>query len=151
MKELKKRFKSFWKDVSGSESLEFLSSFALLLLVVVSLISVLAYAYRVNELNYAARRVVRSIEVTGMYDEAGTESMLEGLLPNTHDLNVQVTKNGATLIGAGNKIQLRETFSVTLQGTYPVQIFSGFDREALEIPIAASVHGMSEVYWKELS
>lgn len=150
MKKLFHRFKSFRDDQNGSESLEFLSTFVLLLLVVVSLISVLAYAYRVNELNYVARRAVRSIEVSGIYNQTNTEALVHNMLPTTQGLEVNVRKGDTVLSGDNNVIQLRETFSVTIKGYYTMQFFSAFDSSYIRIPIAASVIGMSEVFNKDV-
>jgi len=143
------RIRYSWQDRKGSEAAAFISTLALSLLVVVSLLSVLAYAYRVNELNYANRRAVRSIEVTGIYDQAETQALVKDLLPHMTSITVTVRdEDGNVLTGANNKIQLRDTFSVALESTYTLQFFSAFDRGNIEIPIASSTQGMSEVYWK---
>jgi hypothetical protein len=82
--------------------------------------------------SYMCRRVVRSIEITGVYDETETRDLVNSMASSgMEDIDVQVD----AVYFSGRKIQLRQSFSVTL----PI---------VLTLPITVKVAGMSEVFWK---
>jgi hypothetical protein len=50
---------------------------------------------------------------------------------------------------SGRKIQLRQSFSVTLTASYKITILElGENPIVLTLPITVKVAGMSEVFWK---
>ena len=51
---------------------------------------------------------------------------------------------------SGRKIQLRQTFSVTLTASYKITILElGANPIVMNLPIRVKVAGMSEVFWKQ--
>ena len=101
-------------------------------------------------LNYAARRVTRAIEISGQVS-TGTYTLFNEMKANTNigpgaTMNVSATYFNA----AQRKIQLRDTFTVTLRSSYRINVFTptngppvGFD-----IPLVVRLTGMSEKFWK---
>jgi len=104
------------------------------------------YIMQYYKASYVCRRVVRSIEISGLYDEAETRSLISSLSnSDMEDINVQVD----AVYYSGNKIQLRQTFTVTLRGSYRIAILTlGGSPVSLDLPIKVKATGMSEVYWK---
>ena len=104
-------------------------------------------------LNYAARRVTRDIEISGQVS-TGTYTLFNEMKTNTNigpgaTMNVSATYFNA----AQRKIQLRDTFTVTLRSSYRINVFTptngppvGFD-----IPLVVRLTGMSEKFWKNFS
>jgi hypothetical protein len=89
---------------------------------------------------------VRSIEITGVYGETETRSLIDRLAGSgLEDIDVQVD----AAYFSGKKIQLRQTFSVTLSATYEITILElGGTPVVIDLPIKVKVSGMSEVFWK---
>lgn len=158
MKAIQKKLKKTAADRSGSESIEFLGTLVPLLLIVLSLICIFAYIYRVSTLNYICRRAVRSIEITGTYNPTETQTLVDRLkAKNAAPVEVKVTDaSGTSLNGANCKIQLRNTFTVTLVSSYTPLFFGPGGTSKYSswnngtIPITTSVSGMSEVFFKDL-
>lgn len=101
-------------------------------------------------LNYAARRVVREIEISGQVS-ADTRELFEDFKAETN------IGDGATMVvsamyfdAAAKKIQLRDTFTVTCRTNYRIDVFAPFDGApvGLNIPITVQLTGMSEKFWK---
>ncbi len=103
---------------------------------------------RYLNLNYAARRVVREIEISGqvssetytLFNKLGTETNI-GESPS---MSIEASYYKA------KKIQLRNTFTVTLKSSYRVNIFTPLDGKPVgfDIPLAVRLTGMSEKFWK---
>ena len=141
-----KKLRSLLREKKGDEAVSFLMTTAMLVLIFAVLVSGMIYIMQYYDASYMCRRVVRSIEITGVYDEAETRNLVEQMkssdLENT---NVQVD----AVYYSGRKIQLRQTFSVTLTGSYRITILTlGENPIALDLPITVKVAGMSEVYWR---
>ena len=101
-------------------------------------------------LNYAARRVVREIEISGKVS-AETYSLYENLkertnIPDTASMSV----NAAYFSAADKKIQLRNTFTVTCSTSYRINVFTpqGGSPIGFDIPLRVRLTGMSEKFWK---
>ena len=118
----------------------------MLVFVFVTLISAMIYIMHYYDASYICRRVVRSIEITGVYDETETRSIVNDMTGSSlEDINVQVD----AVYFSGRKIQLRQTFSVTLTVGYKITILElGENPITVDLPIRVKVKGMSEVYWK---
>jgi hypothetical protein len=131
----------------GDEAVSFLLTTAMLVLIFATLVSVMIYIMQYYNASFICRRVVRSIEVAGKYDEAETKSILNNTA-NADLENVDVRVE-AVYFG-GNKIQLRQTFNVTLTASYKITILElGKNPIEVDLPIKVKVAGMSEVYWKQ--
>lgn len=130
----------------GSSAVEFIFTSAVLILVFAVLVSALIYVTAFFNAAYIARRVVRNIEVTGQYDAAGAYGIAEEMGGDVfEDLRLDVSAS----YFQGQKIQLRDHFTLGMQAYYtvPVLRFGGSDLE-LKLPVRVRLQGMSEVYWK---
>lgn len=140
------KIRSLLRQKEGDEAVSFLLTTAMLVLIFVTLISAMIYIMQYYNASYLCRRVVRSIEITGVYDEAETHNIIDQMKnSDMEDIDVQV--NAAYF--SGRKIQLRQTFSVTLTASYKITILElGANPIVMNLPIRVKVAGMSEVYWK---
>lgn len=130
----------------GSSAVEFIMTAAMLILTFAVLISALIYVTQYYNASYICRRVVRTIEVTGEYDERTVNSLANELGGRAmDDLAVQVEAH----YFRDRKIQLRDEFRVTLQANYTIPIlqFGGRSVE-VRLPITIRLSGRSEVFWK---
>ena len=101
-------------------------------------------------LNYAARRVVREIEISGQVTAATTN------LFNTLNTNLNMGEGAAMTVSASyydvasRKIQLRDTFTVSCASSYRINVFTPIDGTPVgfNIPLRVNLTGMSEKYWK---
>ena len=141
-----KRLRCLLREKKGDEAVSFLMTTAMLVLIFAVLVSAMIYIMQYYNASYMCRRVVRSIEITGVYDEAETRSLISSLAgSDMEDIQIQVD----AVYYSGRKIQLRQTFSVTLTGIYRITILTlGGNPVALDLPIKVKVAGMSEVYWR---
>ena len=141
-----KRLRCLLREKKGDEAVSFLMTTAMLVLIFAVLVSAMIYIMQYYNASYMCRRVVRSIEITGVYDETETRDIIDRMKnSDLEDLDVQVD---ATYF-SGKKIQLRQTFSVTLTASYKITILElGENPIVMNLPIRVKVAGMSEVYWK---
>ena len=105
---------------------------------------------RYLNLNYAARRVVREIEISGKVS-SDTNTLFNKLCTETNMGDSPSMSVDASYYKASEKkIQLRNTFTVTLKSSYRVNIFTPLDGKPVgfDIPLAVRLTGMSEKYWK---
>ena len=101
-------------------------------------------------LNYAARRVVREIEISGRVSSE-TTALFNELKDNMNMGDSPSMSVSATYFSAAErKIQLRDTFTVTLQSNYRINVFTPLDRSSVgfNIPLSVNLTGMSERFWK---
>ena len=153
LKKLKDRVSSFWKDESGSETIEFLFSSASLFGMIVVAFVIFSYAVELNLVNTTVKSITRNVEVTGRYNPTtmntnfktylGTNS---SLVYGTEPIQIYDISNQLP----GNKIQLKGTFKVTGKVTYRIPLVHpfGYNGFNVDLPIQATVTGMSEVYWR---
>jgi hypothetical protein len=141
-----KRLRCLLREKKGDGAVSFLMTTAMLVLIFAVLVSAMIYIMQYYNASYMCRRVVRSIEITGVYDEAETRNIVAQMQSaDLENVNVQVD----AVYYSGRKIQLRQTFSVTLTGSYRITILTlAGNPVALDLPIKVKVAGMSEVYWK---
>jgi len=130
----------------GDEAVSFLMTTAMLVLIFAVLVSAMVYIMQYYNASYLCRRVVRSIEITGVYDEAETKNIVDKMKnSDMEDIGVQVD----AVYFSGNKIQLRQTFNVILTSSYKITLLElGKNPVSMNLPIRVKVAGMSEVYWK---
>ena len=141
-----RRLRCLLREKKGDEAVSFLMTTAMLVLIFAVLVSGLIYIMQYYNASYLCRRVVRSIEISGLYDETETADMVAGISnSDMEDINVQVD----AVYYSDNKIQLRQTFNVTLTGSYRITILTlGENPITVDLPIRVKVAGMSEVYWR---
>ena len=140
------RIRSLLRQKKGDEAVSFLLTTAMLVFIFATLVSGMIYIMQYYNASYMCRRVVRSIEISGQYDEAETKNIVDQIKSSDlEDIGVQVD----AVYFSGKKIQLRQTFSVTLTTSYRITILElGENPIVLDLPIKVKVAGMSEVYWK---
>ena len=140
------KIRSLLRQKKGDEAVSFLLTTAMFVLIFVTLISAMIYIMQYYDASYLCRRVVRSIEITGVYDETETRDIIDRMKnSDLEDIDVQVD----AAYFSGKKIQLRQTFSVTLTASYKITILElGENPIVMNLPIRVKVAGMSEVYWK---
>lgn len=131
----------------GDEAVSFLMTTAMLVLIFAVLVSAMVYIMQYYNASYICRRVVRNIEITGVYDETETKNIVDQMKnSDLKDIGVQVD----AAYFSGRKIQLRQTFNVTLTSSYRITILElGKNPITMNLPIRVKVAGMSEVYWKQ--
>ncbi|MBE6905122.1 MAG: DUF4320 family protein [Ruminococcaceae bacterium] len=141
------KIRSLLRQKKGDEAVSFLLTTAMLVLIFVTLISAMIYIMQYYDASYLCRRVVRSIEITGVYDETKTSDIINQMKnSDMEDIDVQVD----AAYFSGKKIQLRQTFSVTLTASYRITILElGENPIVMNLPIHVKVAGMSEVFWKQ--
>ena len=139
------KIRGLLRQKKGDEAVSFLLTTAMLVLIFVTLISAMIYIMQYYDASYLCRRVVRSIEITGVYDETETRDIIDRMKnSDLEDIDVQVD----AAYFSGKKIQLRQTFSVTLTASYKITILElGENPIVMNLPIRVKVAGMSEVYW----
>lgn len=141
------KIRGLLRQKKGDEAVSFLLTTAMLVLIFVTLISAMIYIMQYYDASYLCRRVVRSIEITGVYDETETRDIINQMKNSElEDIDVQVD----AAYFSGKKIQLRQTFSVTLTASYKITILElGENPIVMNLPIRVKVAGMSEVFWKQ--
>jgi hypothetical protein len=141
-----KKIRYLLREKKGDEAVTFLMTTAMLILIFAVLVSAMIYIMQYYNASYMCRRVVRSIEISGLYDETETADMIAGMSnSDIENINVQVD----AVYYSGNKIQLRQAFSVTLTSSYRITILTlGNNPITVDLPIRVKVAGMSEVYWR---
>lgn len=141
------KLKEKLKDKRGSEAVTFLLTTTMMLFIFVTLLYSMIYIVEAYNVNYMCRRVVRSIEVAGKYEEATINAWLENEVGDR--LEYIYIDVDADYINTSNAIQLRDEFTVYLEGSYKVTIAQiGMTSVDFYLPIKSQVSGMSEVYWK---
>ena len=142
----KMNFGGYLRERKGNSAVEFIFTTAMLILIFAVLVSALVYVTQFYSASYIARRVVRTIEITGEYDEQAIRTLADGLGGTAlEDLNITVD---ATYF-KDRKIQLRDEFTVHLDAVNRINILvMGDDPVSLDLPIEIDLSGRSEVYWK---
>lgn len=100
--------------------------------------------------NYTARRVTREIEISGRVS-SDTYALFNEMKMNTNIGDTATMSVSATYFDAvQKKIQLRETFTVTVNSSYRINIFTptGGTPVGFDIPLVVRLTGMSEKFWK---
>lgn len=101
-------------------------------------------------LNYAARRVVREIEISGKVS-TDTYNLFNNMKTNTNiGDSASMSVSASYFDVTSRKIQLRDTFTVTCRSSYRINVFTpvGGTPVGFDIPLKISLTGMSEKFWK---
>ena len=89
-----KRLRCLLREKKGDEAVSFLLTTAMLVLIFAVLVSAMVYIVQYYNASYMCRRVVRSIEITGVYDEAETQNMVAQMESSgLESVNVQDRKS----------------------------------------------------------
>jgi len=140
------RLRNILRRKDGDAAVEFIMTTAMLIFVFAVLVSALVYITQYYNASFITRRVVRTIEVTGKYDEATVLALVDDLGGDAlTDLDLTVDATYFT----DNKIQLLDEFRVNLQAGYRIAVFQMGDRPIyVDLPIKVGLSGRSEVFWK---
>jgi len=138
--------RGYLRGKKGSSAVEFIMTVAMLILIFSVLVSALVYVTQFYSASYICRRVVRTIEVTGEYNEQDIRDLADELGGTAlEDLDITVD---ATYF-SGRKIQLRDEFTVHLEAVHRIDILMmGDDPVSIDLPINIDLSGRSEVFWK---
>jgi len=131
----------------GSSYFDLMIKTLVVITLMVTVVSFLSVFTTYLNLNHVCRRVVRVVELDGQvsdqtYDVFNQLKQQTGLSPEMTVENVEYCED--------QKIQLRDTFTITMIYNYPFTIFtpSFSPPVVIEIPMKVSITGMSEHYWK---
>lgn len=142
-------FQKLLSNRKGSSYFDLMIKTLVVITLMVTVMSFLSIFTTYLNLNHVCRRVVRVVELEGQvsdkaYDVFYRLKQQTGLSPEMAIEDVQYCD------GQGQKIQLRDTFTVTMTYSYPFTIFtpSFAPPVQIHIPMKVSITGMSEKYWK---
>ncbi len=138
--------RGYLRDRKGSSAVEFIMTVAMLILIFAVLVSAMVYVTQFYSASYICRRVVRTIEVTGEYNEQDIRALTDELGGTAlEDLDINVDAS----YFSGRKIQLRDEFTVHLTANHRINILMmGADPVYIDLPINIDLSGRSEVFWK---
>jgi Flp pilus assembly protein TadG len=141
-----KKLRGYLRQKKGSSAVEFIATAAMLILVFAVLVSAMVYVTEYYSASYICRRVVRTIEVSGEYDENVVRSLADELGGDALDeLSITVDADYC----GNNRIQLRDEFRVQLDASYTINILMlGDGPLKIKLPIHVGLSGRSEVFWK---
>ncbi len=140
-------FQKLLSDRKGSSYFDLIIKTLVVITLMATVMSFLSIFTTYLNLNHVCRRVVRVVELEGQvsdkaYDVFYRLKQQTGLSPEMTVEDVEYCE--------GQKIQLRETFTVTMEYNHPFTIFtpSFAPPVQINIPMRVSITGMSEVFWK---
>ena len=140
------RLRKLLRRKDGDSAVEFIMTSAVLILVFAMLVSALVYVTQYYNASFIARKVVRNIEVSGQYNSAEVNNLVDDLGGDALT-NLRISVSASYF--SGRKIQLRDSFTVTLTANYRIAILRfGSSPLYLNLPIKVRLAGMSEVYWR---
>ena len=140
-------FQKLLSDRKGSSYFDLIIKTLVVITLMATVMSFLSIFTTYLNLNHVCRRVVRVVELEGQvsdkaYDVFYRLKQQTGLSPEMTVEDVEYCE--------GQKIQLRDTFTVTMEYSHPFTIFtpSFAPPVQINIPMRVSITGMSEVFWK---
>lgn len=140
-------FQKLLSDRKGSSYFDLIIKTLVVITLMATVMSFLSIFTTYLNLNHVCRRVVRVVELEGQvsdkaYDVFYRLKQQTGLSPEMTVEDVEYCE--------GQKIQLRDTFTVTMEYSHPFTIFmpSFAPPVQIHIPMRVSITGMSEVFWK---
>lgn len=141
-------FKTHIFNKKGSSYFDLIIKTLVVITLMATVMSFLSIFTTYLNLNHVCRRVVRVIELDGQVSEQAYDVF--------YKLKQQTNLSPEMAIDAeyceDPKIQLRDTFTITMTYNYPFTIFTPSFAPPVEIriPMKVSITGMSEKYWKLL-
>ncbi len=140
-------FQKLLSNRKGSSYFDLMIKTLVVITLMVTVMSFLSVFTTYLNLNHVCRRVVRVVELEGQvsdraYDVFYRLKQQTGLSPEMTVEDVEYYED--------QKIQLRDTFTITMTYSYPFTIFTPSFAPPVEIniPMRVSITGMSEKYWK---
>lgn len=140
-------FKKLLSNKSGSSYFDLMVKTLVVITLMLTVISFLSVFTTYLNLNHICRRVVRVVELEGQISDRANDVFYR--LKQQTGLSPDMTVEDVEYCD-GQKIQLRDTFTITMTYRYPFTIFTPSFAPPLEIeiPMKVSIGGMSEHYWK---
>ena len=142
------RIRARLRQKNGDAAVDLIMTVAMLILIFAVLVTALIYITEFYTASYICRRVVRTIEISGEYNERTVYDLANSLGGNNLE-NMTITVTAPYMRWWNRKIQLRDEFTVRLSANYPIQIMMLGSRPIrVNLPIQLKLSGRSEVFWK---
>ena len=140
-----KRISAPVKDRRGELMVDVLFQCLIIIVFIMTLTEFYGIFMKVQNMNFIARRLTRSVEISGTV--SGLSGEFDTLCGELGLTGASMQVDAAYCDGV-SRIQLRETFKVTVRYTYYFNIFAPDNGSPLRIsiPLTVSLTGMSEVY-----
>jgi hypothetical protein len=140
-------FQKLLSNKTGSSYFDLMIKTLVVITLMVTVMSFLSIFTTYLDLNHICRRVVRVVELEGQVSDKAYDVFYQ--LKQQTGLSAEMTVEDVSYC-EDQKIQLRDTFTVTMTYTYPFTIFTPSFAPPVEIMIPMQVHitGMSERFWK---
>ena len=154
------KLKNKLRDKKGSLLWEMMLVLFVLFAFMYTAVTFIGIYAQYESISYTTKTVARQIEVSGNGSLAQITADTQALLAGTPIEDIQVTivpsNPASTFWLSSQKIQLKETFKVTVSGTYKWQIFAPSESSGgdwlstltINVPLSKEITGMSEVYFK---
>ncbi|MCL2497170.1 MAG: DUF4320 family protein [Symbiobacteriaceae bacterium] len=141
------RWRSYRQGDSGDMYVDFLIKFFLAITVVATLSGFFNIFIQHQHVVFLTKRVTRALEISGQNDAAIT-ALFNKMRDELRMVGAYYTVSDVSYI-QGNKIQLRDTFTVTVRYPLYLQVVMPLGA-AITIPFTLEVRlpGMSEVFWR---
>lgn len=140
-------FQKLLSNRNGSSYFDLMVKTLVVLTLMVTVMSFLSIFTAYLNLNHICRRVVRVVELEGQVSDRAYDVFYR--LKQQTGLSPEMIVEDVTYAD-GQKIQLRDTFTITMTHSHPFTIFTPSFAPPVEIqiPMKVSITGMSEKYWK---
>ncbi len=133
------------KSKKGEGYIDLIISLGVIFTVIYTFILIFPIFIAKQNIDYMAKSLVKTIEITGELDEKYYDS-LEYLKKET-GLNPEITLKGNFKEG---KLQLRDKFTLEIKDSVDIVVISGiFGKDIkISVPVSKRLSGLSEVYFK---
>ena len=142
-------FKKLFLNRKGSAYYELIIKTLVVITLMATVMSFLSIFTAYLNLNNICRRVVRVVELEGQVSD-NAYNVFDRLKEQT-GLSPEMTVGDVEYCDEqSEKIQLRDTFTITMTYSYPFTLFKPSFAPPVQIliPMKVSITGMSEKYWK---
>jgi hypothetical protein len=141
-------FKKLLLCRKGSAYYELIIKTLVVITLMATVMSFLSIFTAYLNLNHMCRRVVRVVELEGQVSDNAYDVFYR--LKEQTGLSPEMTIEDVEYCDGSQKIQLRDTFTVTMTDSYAFTLFkpSFTPPVQINIPMRVSITGMSEKYWK---
>jgi hypothetical protein len=141
-------FKKLLLGRRGSAYYELIIKTLVVITLMATVMSFLSIFTAYLNLNHMCRRVVRVVELEGQVSDNVYDVFYR--LKEQTGLSPEMTVEDVEYCDGSQKIQLRDTFTITMTYNYAFTLFkpSFAPPVQINIPMKVSITGMSEKYWK---
>ncbi|MDD4833390.1 MAG: DUF4320 family protein [Lutispora sp.] len=135
-------------DKRGSSYFDLMIKTLVVITLMVTVMSFLSIFTTYLNLNHVCRRIVRVVELEGQVSDKAYDVFYR--LKQQTGLSPEMIVEDVEYCDGQKKIQLRDTFTVTMTYSHPFTIFTPSFAPPVQImiPMRVSITGMSEKYWK---